>query len=92
MVFLWNGKYKSEMDNLVAAWNRLSLSEQEGEVFNFDNQKCKTECTFTAKFFTKRSFNIDAVVQTLKPYGGRNMTLRFNIWVIILCYLFLRMN
>ncbi|XP_030970080.1 uncharacterized protein LOC115990383 [Quercus lobata] len=55
------------MDNLAAAWNRLSLSKQEGEVFNFDNQKCRTVCTLAAKFFTKRALNIDAVARTLKP-------------------------
>ncbi|XP_030959046.1 uncharacterized protein LOC115980996 [Quercus lobata] len=55
------------MDNLAAEWNRLSLSEQEGEVFNFDNQKCRIACTLAAKFFTKRALNIDAVARTLKP-------------------------
>ncbi|KAL0002584.1 hypothetical protein SO802_016365 [Lithocarpus litseifolius] len=55
------------MDNLAAVWNRLSLLEQEGEVFNFNNQKCRTECMLAAKFFTKRVLNIDVVARTLKP-------------------------
>ena len=46
---------------------RLSLSEHEGEVFNFDNQACRKEYTLAAKFFTKRALNIEAVARTLKP-------------------------
>ncbi|XP_065624185.1 uncharacterized protein LOC136065223 [Quercus suber] len=55
------------MENLEEAWTRLSLSEHEGEVFNFENQECRKEYTLAAKFFTKRALNIEAVARTLKP-------------------------
>ena len=55
------------MDTLADVWTWLSLSEQEGEVFNFENQGCRKECTLVAKFFTKRALNIEVVARTLKP-------------------------
>lgn len=58
-------KHKSEMDNLADVWIRLSLSEQEGEVFNFENQGCRKKCP--AKFFTKCALDIEAFARTIKP-------------------------
>ena len=55
------------MENLEEAWTRLSLSEHEGEVFNFENQVCRKEYTLAVKFFMKLALNIEVVACTLKP-------------------------
>ena len=55
------------MENLEEAWTRLSLSEHEGEVFNFENQVCRKEYTLAVKFFMKLALNIKVVACTLKP-------------------------
>ncbi|KAK7838368.1 hypothetical protein CFP56_019941 [Quercus suber] len=57
------------MDNLADAWTRLSLSEQEGKVFNFENQGCRKECTLVAKFFTKRALTLKQLLALLNLYG-----------------------
>ena len=45
----------------------MSLSEQEGKIFNFENQGCRKEFTLATKFFTKCALNIEAIARTLKP-------------------------
>ncbi|KAK9998699.1 hypothetical protein SO802_018302 [Lithocarpus litseifolius] len=55
------------MENLEEPWTCLSLSEHEGEVFNFENLVCRKDYTLAAKFFMKRALNIEAVAHTLKP-------------------------
>ena len=55
------------MDSLTKEWNRLSLSEQEGDTFDFGNQNLKPGSMLAAKFFTKRSLSIEVVARTLRP-------------------------
>jgi len=55
------------MDSLTREWNRLSLSEQEGDTFDFENQNIKLGSMLAAKFFTKRALSIEVVARTLRP-------------------------
>ena len=55
------------MDSLTRDWNRLSLSEQEGDMFDFENKRVKPGSMLAAKFFTKRALSIEVVARTLRP-------------------------
>lgn len=55
------------MDSLTANWSRLSLSEEEGDKFNFQSVGAKQGCTLAAKVFTKRQLNVEAIIKTLRP-------------------------
>ena len=57
----------SIMDSLTREWNRLSLSEQEGDTFDFENKNVKLGSMLAAKFFTKRALSIEVVARTLRP-------------------------
>ena len=54
------------MDSLTKDWSRLSLSEQEVDTFDFENQNIKSGCMLAAKFFTKRVLSLEAVARTLR--------------------------
>ncbi|XP_075654881.1 uncharacterized protein LOC142625057 [Castanea sativa] len=55
------------MDSLTKVWSRLSLSEQEGDTFDFENQDLKPRSMLVGKFFTKRTLSIEVVARTLRP-------------------------
>ena len=55
------------MDFLTKEWNCLSLSKQEGDTFDFENQDLKPRCMLVAKFFTKRALSVEVVARTLRP-------------------------
>lgn len=55
------------MDSLTREWNHLSLSEQEGDTFDFENQDLKPGSMLVAKFFTKQALSIEVVAWTLRP-------------------------
>ena len=55
------------MDSLNREWNRLSLSEQEGDTFDFVNQNLKPGSMLAAKIFTKRALSIKVGSRTLRP-------------------------
>ena len=55
----------SIMDSLTREWNRLSLSKQEGDTFDFENKNVKLGSMLAAKFFTKKALNIEVVARTL---------------------------
>ena len=55
------------MDSLTKEWNRLSLSEQEGNMFDFDNKNIKPGSMLAVKFFTKRAISIEVVARTHRP-------------------------
>ena len=54
------------MDSLTKYWSCLSLSEQEVDTFDFENQNLKPGCMLAAKIFTKRALSIEAVARTLR--------------------------
>ena len=54
------------MDSLTKDWSRLSLSEQEMDTFDFENQNLKLGCMLAAKFFMKQALSIEAVARTLR--------------------------
>ena len=54
------------MDSLTKEWNRLSLLEQEGNMFDFDNKNIKPGSMLAAKFFTKRALSVEVVAWTLQ--------------------------
>ena len=45
----------------------MSLSEQEGNTFDFENKNIKPGSMLAAKFFTKRALSIEVVAWTLRP-------------------------
>ena len=55
------------MESLTREWNRLTLSEQEGDTFDFENQNIKQGSMLVAKFFTKRALSIEVVARTIRP-------------------------
>ena len=63
---MWGQENSKLMDSLTKDWSRLSLSEQEVDTFDFENQNIKPGCMLAAKFFTKRALSIEAVARTLQ--------------------------
>ena len=55
------------MDSLTKEWNWLSLSDQEGDTFDFENQNLKPRSMLAAKFFTERALSIEVVARNLRP-------------------------
>ena len=55
------------MDDLTKHWNRLSLSEREGDDICIKRDRCSTEHLIAGFFLTKRALNMDAVARTFKP-------------------------
>ena len=55
------------MDSLTKEWSRLSLSEQEGNMFDFDNKNIKPGSMLAARFFTKRALSVEVVARTFRP-------------------------
>lgn len=55
------------MEDLTRQWNGLSLSNWEGPKFRLKKDLATTEFLLTAKFFTKKALNTDAIAATSKP-------------------------
>ena len=59
----------STMDEVLSNWNRLSLTEDEGERVNLesDSDEVVKEYILAARFLTHRVLNVEAIGRTFKP-------------------------
>ena len=48
-------------------WKKLSLLEAEGKKHDLSKEKRTAEYVLAAKFFTRRSINVEAVARTFRP-------------------------
>ncbi|XP_050240923.1 uncharacterized protein LOC126689789 [Quercus robur] len=55
------------MDDLTKHWSSLSLSDREGSGLRLKKEQAVNEFIIAARFFTKRSLNIDAIARTFSP-------------------------
>lgn len=55
------------MEDLAQKWKTLSLSEVEDTKVDLLRGKKKLDFILAAKFFTRRSLNVEAVVKTFRP-------------------------
>jgi hypothetical protein len=55
------------MDSLEGLWKKFSLSEFEGDGVDLASESDKPQSFLAAKFFTRRSLNVEAVARTFKP-------------------------
>ena len=56
------------MDDLTNRWRSLSLTEEEEEAkVDLTKEKKKTGSVLAAKFFTRRTVNVEAVAKTFRP-------------------------
>ena len=55
------------MEEITQSWKRLSLIEEEGRNLDLTQNKREGRFVLAAKFFTRRSVNIEAVAQTFRP-------------------------
>ena len=55
------------MDDITKSWNKLSLSNREGDEFIFQAHHKSQEFMIVAKFFTPRALNVDTVAHTFNP-------------------------
>lgn len=53
--------HRGTMDDLALRWRKLSLSETEGTKCDLSKDKKVEEYVLAAKFFTRRSVNIEVV-------------------------------
>ena len=54
------------MEELTKDWKKLTLSSKEDNKFDLSKKKKMQTYTLAAKFFTRRSINIEAVVKTFR--------------------------
>lgn len=55
------------MEDLIATWNRLTLSDKEGSGCCLDEEFSLKEYLIASHFPTKRALNIDAIAKTFTP-------------------------
>lgn len=55
------------MEDLAQQWRKMSLSKAEGTKCDLSKDKKVAEFVLAAKFFTRRSVNIEAVARTFRP-------------------------
>ena len=55
------------MEDLTRSWQKLSLTNKEGVNVDLTESRKVHGFALAAKFFTRRSLNIDAVVRTFRP-------------------------
>nr|XP_023929349.1 uncharacterized protein LOC112040689 [Quercus suber] len=55
------------MEDLTRNWKKLSLTEKEGDKLDLSKNKKTQVFVLAAKFFTRRSLNLEAVAKTFKP-------------------------
>lgn len=55
------------MEDLANNWKKLSLSEKEGDEIDLLGNRKVQSFVLEAKFFSRRSLNIEAVAKTLQP-------------------------
>ena len=55
------------MDDLTKHWSTLSLSDREGSGLRLKKEQAVGEFSIAARFFTKRTLNIEAIARTFSP-------------------------
>ena len=55
------------MEDIDGLWKRLSLKDQEDDKFDLSSMTQQAKPTLAAKFFTRRTINIEIVARTFKP-------------------------
>ena len=55
------------MEELAQKWKRLALIEMEDRKVDLSRDKKKLNIVLAAKFFTRRSLNVEAVAKTFRP-------------------------
>ena len=55
------------MEDLTRSWQKLSLTNKDGVNVDLTENKRLNSFTLIAKFFTRRSLNVDAVARTFRP-------------------------
>lgn len=55
------------MEDLAKDWKKLSLSTKEDDKFDLSKNKKIQNYVLVAKFFTRRSVNIEVVAKTFRP-------------------------
>uniref|UniRef100_A0A2N9EK22 CCHC-type domain-containing protein n=1 Tax=Fagus sylvatica TaxID=28930 RepID=A0A2N9EK22_FAGSY len=55
------------MEEIDGLWKRFSLKDQEDDKFDLSSMAQQDKPTLAAKFFTRRTINIEAVARTFKP-------------------------
>lgn len=55
------------MEKLYVMWEKLTLSEEEGNLFKSENLERRGGQVVAAKFFTHRALNMEAIARTFKP-------------------------
>ena len=66
MVLLWYPP-QCDMEELKLRWKKLSLSEAEGKKHDLSKEKKTAKYVLAAKFFTRRSINVEAMARTFRP-------------------------
>ena len=54
------------MESLSVQWERLSLTEEEGNMYKSETLEQGSDCAIAAKFFTRRALNMEAIARTFK--------------------------
>ena len=57
----------TRMEDLTRSWQKLSLANKEGVNVDLTESRKVHGFDLVAKFFTRRSLNIDAVIRTFRP-------------------------
>ena len=55
------------MEDLTRDWKKLSLTEKEGDKLDLSKNKKTQVFVLAAKFFTRRSLNVEVVAKTFRP-------------------------
>ena len=55
------------MEDLTQRWKKMLLSEAKGTKCDLSKEKKAMKFVLAAKFFTRRTLNIEAVARTFKP-------------------------
>ena len=59
--------FRAGMEDLTMSWKKLSLSEKEGDKLDLSKRKKSHGFVLIAKFYTRRSVNLEAVAKTFRP-------------------------
>ena len=55
------------MEDIEGLWKSFSLNDQEDDKFDLSSMAQQVKPTLAAKFFTRRTINVEAVARTFKP-------------------------
>lgn len=55
------------MEEIPKRWQKLSLTDTEGDKLDLSKEKRIPEFVLAGKFFTRRAINIEAVAKTFRP-------------------------